>query len=329
MVFDLTFFFGILVFPGLLFILTLALLYDWIERKMAARMQNRMGPSFAGPAGILQPLADYIKLFTKEEIIPEGVNTFIYTLSPIISFSIFVLAILFIPINGLNVFGSAGFEGDLLLIFALATFGSFTIFLSGWSSSNPYSEMGSVRVLYQFLGYDIPTILLAISPAMLAGSLSMTNIVRMQAIPFVFIIPWVFVLFTISMQAELEEDPFDIPHAGTEIVAGYETEFSGGKLAFLNLTRDMQIVFGAAVTVTLFLGGPLGPVLFSPSWLWYTLWFVLKSILVICIIEGIECACARLRIDQVIRGNWKLMIPLSIASLITTIVLRSFIAFVV
>jgi NADH-quinone oxidoreductase subunit H len=309
----------VLVFPGLVFILGLALLYDWVERKLMARMQNRMGPSYAGAAGILQPLADYIKLFSKEVIVPRQASTILHTFSPILAFSIFVASIFFMPIDGLNVMGDPGFEGDLLLVLVLATLAVFMIYLAGWSSANPYSEIGAVRALVQFLGYDIPLMMSASAPAILAGSLSMNTIARSQRIPFAFLVPWVFALFLIVLQAELEEDPFDVPHAETEIVAGYETEFSGGQLAFLKLSRDLQVVYGASLTTVLFLGGPSGPAPVGPAWLWGTFWFVVKSLVIVVIIEAFEASCARLRIDQVLRGNWRLMIPLAALSLVVAV----------
>jgi len=299
-------------------LLALALFCDWVERKLMARMQNRMGPSYTGAAGILQPLADYIKLFSKEVIVPRQASALLHVLSPILAFTIFVTSIFFMPIDGLNVMGNPGFEGDLLLVLVLATLAVFMIFLAGWGSSNPYSEIGAVRALVQFLGYDIPLMMFASAPAILAGSLSMITISRSQRIPFALLIPWVFVLFIIVLQAELEEDPFDVPHAETEIVAGYETEFSGGQLAFLKLSRDLQVVYGASLTVVLFLGGPLGPAPVGPAWLWSTLWFSAKILVVIVVMEAVEASCARLRIDQVLRGNWRLMIPLAALSLVLT-----------
>ena len=312
-------FFRILVFPGFLFLFVLILFCDWFERKIMARMQNRMGPSYTGPFGILQPLADYIKLLTKEDIIPHHARQFLFSLTPIISFSIFMLSIFCFPLDGINVFSNYGFEGDLLFVLALVTFAHFFLFLSGWSSSNPYSGIGAVRILMQFIGYDIPLIISAIGPAFLAGSLSLAKIASMQTIPFALLTPWTFILFLVALQAELEEDPFDVPHAETEIVAGYGTEFSGRKLAFIRLAKDTQIVFGAVLTATLFLGGPYGPVFSAPPSLWFTIYFVLKVLFVIALLEFVEAICARLRIDHVVRGNWRMITPAVLLSVILTI----------
>jgi len=212
----------------------------------------------------------------------------------------------------------------LLIILAFATVANFLLFLAGWASCNPYGTIGSARVLTQFLGYDIPLFLLALTPAFFVGSLQIAEIAKAQATqfwPFIFLAPWAFVMFVITMQAELEKDPFDVPHSESELVGGLETEFTGAKLAFLHLTRDVQIVFGSALVVELFLGGPYGPVFFGPSWIWYTLWFVLKVLGVVLISEYITTVVARFRIDQVLSGNWRILLPAALLSLILTVVL--------
>jgi NADH-quinone oxidoreductase subunit H len=311
--------FRILVFPGFTFILTLTLFCDWIERKLEARIQNRRGPMVAGPGGILQPLADFIKLLTKEDIEPKGVKRFVFKFAPLAAFAIMMFAFCFIPIDGASVLSTTGFTGDLLIILTFATIANFILFLAGWASNNPYGIIGSARVLTQFLGYDIPLFILALSPAFLAGTLSIFGIVQGQSLPFFLLAPWAFILFIIVMQAELEKDPFDVPHSESEVVGGLETEYTGAKLAFIHLTRDVQVVFGAALIVTLFLGGPNGPVFFGLPAFWYALWFTLKVIVVIIISEYLTTIFARLRIDQVLNFNWKIMLPSAILALLATL----------
>ena len=322
---DLWFLFRVLVFPGFIFILLLTLFCDWVERKIEARMQNRVGPTVAGPAGILQPLADFIKLLTKEDIVPGNARGTVFRFAPLVAFSMLVFAMSFLPVDGTSAIPNSSFSGDLVFVLALVTIANFMLFLSGWASANPYGSIGAARVLTQFLGYDIPLFMFALTPAFLAGSLSITRIASSQNLPFIVLAPWAFVLFLITLQAELEKDPFDIPHAESEVVGGLETEYCGGKLAFLHLTRDVQIVFGASLAVVLFLGGWYGPVFFGPPELWYTLWFVLKLLAVILISEYITCLFARLRIDQVVTANWKMLMPLSIVSLALTAALATWV----
>jgi NADH-quinone oxidoreductase subunit H len=315
---DFTLVFRALVFPGFTFIVLFTFFCDWIERKIEARMQNRIGPTYTGPAGILQPFADFVKLLAKEDIVPSNTKNLVFKSAPILSFSILVFALFFLPIDGANVILDSSFEGDLIFVLALISVANFFLFLSGWSSTNPYSEIGATRVLTQILGYDIPLFILALTPAFLANDLSISNIAASQHVPFALLIPWTFALFIVTLQAELEKDPFDVPHAETEIVGGYETEYGGRRLAFLKLTKDVQIVLGAVIVVELFLGGPYGPVFLGLPAFWYTLWFILKVLIVVAITEYLTCIFARLRIDQVLVVNWRLLMPLSVLSLIAT-----------
>jgi NADH-quinone oxidoreductase subunit H len=324
-VLDFWLFFRVLVFPGFTFILFFTLFCDWVERKIEARMQSRVGPAIAGPAGILQPLADFIKLLTKEEIIPRDAKKNVFRVAPIVAFSVMVFAICFLPIDGSSAISQSGFAGDLIFIMALVTVANFFLFMSGWASANPYGDIGAARVLTQFLGYDIPLFLLALAPAFLAGSLTISIIAANQYLPFIVLAPWGFVLFIVALQAELEKDPFDIPHADSEVVGGLETEYCGGKLAFLHLTRDVQIVLGAALVVELFLGGPYGPVFFGLPEFWYSLWFVLKLLAVVIITEYVTCLFARMRIDQVLTANWRILLPLSVLSLALTITMATYV----
>ncbi len=312
----------ILIFPGFAFILLITLFCDWVERKLEARIQNRVGPLVAGPIGLFQPLADFIKLLTKEEIEPRDAKKTVFKFAPLVAFTIMVFAMCFLPIDGASVISSSGFNGDLIVILTFSTIASFLLFLSGWASCNPYGTISSARVLTQFLGYDIPLFIIALTPAFIAGSLSIFSIASYQvtkALPFIIMAPWAFVLFLITMQAELEKDPFDVPDAESELVGGLETEYTGAKLAFLHLTRDVQIVFGAALIVELFLGGPYGPVIGGLPAFWYSLWFVLKLLAVVIVTEYVTTLFARLRIDQVLSANWRIILPFAVLSLMLTV----------
>lgn len=309
----------ILIFPGFTFILLLTLFCDWVERKFEARIQNRVGPMVAGPAGLFQPLADFIKLLTKEDIEPRDARKTVFRFAPLLAFAFMVFAICFLPIDGASVISTSGFPGDLIIILTFSTIASFLLFLSGWASNNPYGTISSARVLTQFLGYDIPLFLIALTPAFIAGSLSIFAIAKAQSIWYILLAPWAFVLFMITLQAETEKDPFDVPDAESELVGGVCTEFTGGKLAFLHLTRDVQIVFGSALVVELFLGGPYGPVPFGLPAVWYSIYFVIKLLAVVLLTEYITTLFARLRIDQVLSANWKIILPAAIVSLMLTV----------
>ncbi len=319
------FIFRLLIFPGFIFIFTLSMLCDWMERKIKARMQNRMGPTYTGPIGILQPMADLIKLLAKEDIVPYGTKSLLYKAAPLISFSIFMLTLLIIPIDGAEIIPGFSFEGDLVLVLAMMVIANFFLFFAGWASSNPLSTIGSARILTQLIGYDIPMFILALTPAFLARSLSISAIANAQKIPFILLMPWSFIIFVITLQAELEKDPFDIPHAETEIVAGYETEYTGRRLAFLKMSKDLQMLLGAALITELFLGGANGPLItVGFSSLWKTLWFTLKVLLIVVLMVYLTCVFARLRIDQVVVFNWKTLLPLSLISLVASVILKLF-----
>jgi NADH-quinone oxidoreductase subunit H len=317
---DLVFFIRSLLFPGFLFILLMSLFYDWVTRKVEARMQNRVGPNTAGPAGIFQPLADIVKLLAKERLVPHDVRSLAFTLAPVLSLAIFIFTLFFLPIDGSTTLSGISFEGDLIVILSIITLANLFLFLAGWASTNAYSKIGASRVLVMFLGYDIPLVIIALTPAFLANSLSVSTIATSQSIPFLFLIPWSFVLFLVTLQAELEKDPFDIPDAETEIVGGYETEYGGTGLAFLKLAKDVQLFLGSALVVELFLGGPYGPVYFDMPALWFTIWFILKVLFVVILGEFIANIFARLRIDQVLSISWKQVMPLSVVSLMATLI---------
>ena len=317
---DLIYFLRVLVFPGFVFIILIALFYDWVCRKIGARMQNRIGPNVAGPAGILQPLADIIKLFAKERLVPNDVRAILFIIAPILSFTILIFTTMFLPIDGNTAVTAFGFEGDLILVLVIVTLANIFLFLSGWASTNAYSKIGASRIIMQFVAYDIPLFLVALTPAFLVQSLSISKIASNQSIPFIFLLPWSFILFVILFQSELEKDPFDIPHAETEIVGGFE--YSGTGLAFLKLSKDVQLFLGSALIVELFLGGPYGPVFIGPAFFWYTIWFLLKVLFIVLLGEYISKIVARFRIDQVLSISWKLIMPLTIISVIATLVVK-------
>jgi NADH-quinone oxidoreductase subunit H len=220
----------LLIFPGLIFIFWLALFYEWIDRKFYAKLQYRYGPLHTGPKGFLQPFADFVKLLAKEDIVPAAADRFLFTLSPIIVFALALFALFYVPIVPLVrdvAFGS--FEGDILLVIFVLTMIALIKFLGGWGSVNRFSTVGSVRLAFQLLGYEIPLAIALLTAAMATGTLNISLIaqrVSSNAIIATALLP-ALAISVICFQAELERIPFDIPEAEQEIVAGWLTEFSG------------------------------------------------------------------------------------------------------
>ncbi|MEM2872822.1 MAG: complex I subunit 1 family protein [Nitrososphaerales archaeon] len=303
----------ILVFPGILFAIGLAFVYEWLDRKIYARLQNRVGPLYTGPSGILQPFADFIKLLAKEDVVPNEVDKPLFNALPIFALTLSLTGFLALPIMDLR--GVISFNGDLIFLIALMTLICIVIMYSGISSANRFSTVGAERAALQLLGYEIPMMLSAISIGILASSMWVYDIVSIQANSLWFLIgPGIlgFAIFVLCGQAELERIPFDIPEAETEIVAGWLTEFSGRKLALFRLTKDVELLYLSGLAVALFLGGPSGPVIPGLEFILYPLYFLLKTLFVLFLLTTLRALFARLRIDQMVNFSWKYLVPLAI-----------------
>jgi len=302
----------VLIYPGALFLIFLAFLYEWVDRKFLARVQNRYGPLYTGPSGILQPFADFLKLLSKEDIIPAAADRLLFNLTPIAYSTLPLVALLVIPIDG----GKAvlAFDGDLIFVMFLLTLIVVTVFLAGLGSMSRFSIIGGVRAALQMLGYEIPMGLAVIGPAVAAGSLSITDIVRWQSTGLRWLIllqPLGFAILVCCMLAELEYVPFDIPEAETEIVAGWRTEFSGRKLALIRLGKDLEVVLASALLASLYLGGAQ-PLYSLPG----SITFLIKTVLVVLLFTFLRGVFARFRIDQMVSGMWRYMVPLAILQVI-------------
>ena len=302
----------VLIYPGALFLIFLAFLYEWVDRKFLARVQNRYGPLYTGPSGILQPFADFLKLLSKEDIIPAAADRLLFNLTPIAYSTLPLVALLVIPIDG----GEAvlAFDGDLIFVMFLLTLIVITVFLAGLGSMSRFSIIGGVRAALQMLGYEIPMGLAVIGPAVAAGSLSITDIVRWQSTGLRWLIllqPLGFAILVCCMLAELEYVPFDIPEAETEIVAGWRTEFSGRKLALIRLGKDLEVVLASALLASLYLGGAQ-PLYSLPG----SITFLIKTVLVVLLFTFLRGVFARFRIDQMVSGMWRYMVPLAILQVI-------------
>ena len=307
----------ILLFPGLTFFVWIAFLFDWLDRKTSARMQQRVGPLLAGPSGILQPVADFFKLTSKEEIVPEFADKFIFFLGPPLFFAAPAIGIIFIPVFGTTAIVNN--EYDLLFVLFIIAFSALMAAFLGYAAAGRWSTIAMGRLIAQYTGYEIPIIIALVTPAILAHSLSITGIVlAQQNMWFIILAPLSFIVFMVSALAELEKPPFDIPSAKTEIVGGWMTEFSGRPLAYIKLTKNLSYAFLSALAVSLFLGGPLGPVLFGDPTLQAVVdfvYFVIKLLVVGFLIFVIRTALARIKIDQAVRFFWMIITPLSLIQL--------------
>jgi NADH-quinone oxidoreductase subunit H len=313
----------LLLFPGLTFFVCVAFLFEWLERKTAARVQGRRGPVVTGPFGVLQPVADFFKLASKEQIIPEFSDRFVFSWGPALYFAAPAMGIAFIPVVG--PYSVLDHPLDLLFTLFILTFATLMATLLGYAAAGRYSTIAIGRMVVQYTGFEIPLILSMITPAILAGTLSLQGIVSAQgSYWFILLAPISFGVFIVSALAELEKPPFDIPSAKTEIVAGWMTEFSGNGLAYVKLTKNLSYVFLSALAVTLFLGGPTGPVLASgvAQEVLYTSYFIVKLFLVGFGVFVIKTALARVRIDQASQVFWTILTPLSLLNLAVAILVR-------
>jgi NADH-quinone oxidoreductase subunit H len=314
----------ILVFPGLTFFVWLAFIFQWLDRKTSARMQGRIGPLVTGPHGVLQPVADFFKLTSKEEIVPEESDRLVFLWGPPLFFAAPAIGTIFIPVIGLNSIVSDPY--DLLFILFILAFSTLMAAMLGYASAGRYSTIAIGRLIVQNTSFEIPLIISIITPSVLAGSLSVSGIVASQSSYwFILLAPISFGVFIVASLAELEKPPFDIPTATTEIVGGWMTEFSGRSLAYVTLTKALSYVFLSALATSLFLGGPSGPVLTQiPALqsLLYLVYFLLKLFAVGFTIFTIKTALARVRIGQATTLFWTILTPLSLAQLAIAIFVR-------
>ncbi|OPX64260.1 MULTISPECIES: complex I subunit 1 family protein [unclassified Methanoregula] len=291
----------IFVFPGFLFLFAYAFFLAYLDRKIAARMQQRIGPP------IFQPLADFIKMLGKEVIDPDGVDRRLFDAIPVIALAAVMTAFLYVPVSGASPFA---FSGDLVLVLYLMAFPTLALFLLGWLSRNIFSAIGGIRAVTQLFIYEVPFFLAILTPAIMAGSWSISDIVLWQQHNpwLVFLQPIGFVVALIGLQAKLERTPFDIPEAETEIVAGPWTELTGRRLALMHLATELSLVTGSALIAALFLGGPMLPWVLPAPWMNAAAGFALflaKTLAILLVLSSITVATGRLRIDQLNDIGWK------------------------
>ncbi len=292
---------SVLVFPGFLFLAAYALFLAYLDRKIAARMQHRVGPP------LLQPLADLVKVLGKEVIDPRGVDRPAFDAGPVLALAAVMTAFLYIPVTGPS---PLAFQGDLVLVLYLLTLPTIALFLLGWLSRNIFSTVGGVRAVTQLFIYEVPFFLALLAPAIAAGSWSISDIAAFQGSHpwFALLQPIGFVVALVGLQAKLERTPFDIPEAETEIVAGPWTELTGRRLALMILTNEMALVAGSALVAAIFLGGPA-----VPGWIPAGttaavagfLLFLAKTLAILLVLSSARAMTGRIRIDQLNDVGWK------------------------
>jgi len=292
------------------FVLTLVMGFIWIERRGMARMQARLGPNRVGPFGILQPVADAIKVLLKEDIVPAKGDKIVHWLAPVVAFAPVLMIFAVVPFQDGALL--ADLNVGILYVVAISSISTVGLFMAGWGSSNKYSLLGAMRDIASVVSYEIPVILSLAGVVLIAGSLSLNQIVLAQDIPFILLQPLGFLLFFIGGCAEINRSPFDLLEADSEIVAGFHTEYSGMKFAMFYLAEYAEALVISAIIATLFLGGWRGPLL--PPWLW----FVIKVIAVFFVMVWTRTTLPRVRIDQLMALAWKFLFPLALINLIIT-----------
>jgi len=314
-------------------LLNSAAIMVYVERKVAALLQQRLGPYLVGPKGLMQPLADVVKLMFKEELRPKAADALLFGLAPVISATCAFAAFAVVPFGGeTTLFGLlpeglrlqvADVNVAILVVFAIASMSVYGIVLAGWSSNSKYSLLGALRSSAQMISYELSYGMALASVLVVANSLSLTDIVNGQAgtwlgfIPkwFIFIQPLGFVIYLTAGIAETNRAPFDFPEAEQELVAGYHTEYSSMSFAMFFLAEYVNMVTVSAVATDLFLGGWHGPFLpVSLGWIW----FLIKIAALLFFYVWMRWTLPRYRYDQLMRFGWKVLLPLSVVNLLIT-----------
>jgi NADH-quinone oxidoreductase subunit H len=309
--------------------LVATMLMIWFERKVISDLQNRIGPNRAGPFGILQTLADGLKVLLKEDLVPSRADRIVFRLAPILTMVPAFITFGMIPLGGdfrgdkggvVNLFGHdtvlqlANPDAGVLVILAMSSIAVYGVMLAGWSSGSKYPLLGSVRASAQMVSYEAALGLSVLAVVLVSGSLTTNGIVVAQDgwqwnILVTGFVP--FVIFCLSATAELNRPPFDLVEAEQELVGSFQTEYSGFRFAIFYLAEFLNAVTMGAIIVTLFLGGPRGPVPFGPAWAWGFLWFFLKLIVILYIFVWTRASVPRVRYDQLMDLGWKALIPLA------------------
>ena len=296
----------------------------WLERKALGRMQLRYGPNRAGPFGLLQPIADLVKFIRKESFSPATSIGLLYFAAPVVAAFTALAAFAVIPFGAGWQIGSYDVSGrvvdvsiGLLLIFALGAVGIYAFLVGGWASTSKYSLLGSMRTAAQLVSYEVSLALSVLGVVLMAETLSLTEIVARQQETIWFAVPQVvgLIVFFVAGVAETNRPPFDLPEAETELVAGYQTEYSGMRYALFAMAEYINVITLSGLAVTLFFGGWSGPFLPGP------LWFLVKLLLVVFLFMWLRATLPRLRYDQLMQVGWKVLLPVATANAVVTAIL--------
>jgi NADH-quinone oxidoreductase subunit H len=295
---------------------------SFVERRLLGRLQTRIGPNRVGPAGLLQPIADAIKLITKEELFPANANKVMFVLAPILSLIPALLIMAVVPFgDSLTLFGQkidlviSDINVGILFVFAVTSLGVYGVVMAGWSSNSKYSLLGALRSSAQMISYEVSYGLSIVGVLMLAGTLNLMEIVENQSSLldwYIFKQPIGFIIFLICGIAENNRAPFDLPEAESELVAGYFTEYSSMKFGMFFMAEYAQMVNVSAIVTTLFLGGWQGPLL--PP----VVWFLIKVFAFIFLYIWIRATLPRFRYDQLMNFGWKFLLPLALLNIFVT-----------
>ncbi|EAX48054.1 respiratory-chain NADH dehydrogenase, subunit 1 [Thermosinus carboxydivorans Nor1] len=292
-------------------ILTAAIVLVYAERKVSAFMQMRVGPNRVGPWGLLQTVADMLKLLAKEDIRPHGVERRIWALAPVLLFVPAAAAYAVLPFDNGAIF--ADLNIGIFYFIAISSQATIPFLMAGWASNNKYALIGGMRTVAQMISYEIPLVFSLLGVVMLVGSMRMGDIVAAQRdLWFICLQPAAFVVYVIAATAETNRTPFDLVEAESEIIAGPFTEYSGMRWSFFFLAEYANLVAVSAIAVTLFLGGWNGPWL--PGWLW----FALKTAVMIFIFMWFRWTFPRIRVDQLMSFGWKVLLPIALANIVVT-----------
>ncbi len=305
------------------FVLVLDILLVWVERKIVARFQDRLGPNRLGPFGLIQPIADVIKLLIKEDILPEGADKVVYNLAPIFPLATVLLLWAVIPMAP-TILGSDVNIGVLYIV-AIGDLGTLGIIMAGWASNNKYALIGAFRTVAQMVSYEVPMVIALLIPVILAHSMGMQSIVDAQSVWFVVMAPLAALIFLITSIAELGRAPFDLTEAESEIVAGFHIEYTGMKFGLFYAGELLHALTVSALMSTLFLGGWRGPFVEQAPILGVVYLFI-KAFFVYYVIMWVRYSFPRLRIDQMLNFCWKFLTPLALVLLIVTAILDKVLA---